>query len=143
MVVAQCVARACAAPLIYFCQYVVDDEDAKGEYYNWFGESRRLLGFARVLVAVATGASVSFLLLPTLQSLRVCGVYVAGTIVAGIYGNTVIGGVMGDFLGATICALEVVIYLAITADLARFDGQAACRLLAIVALPQIYGKLRR
>ena len=36
--------RASAAPLIYAYEYVVDDEDAKGEYYNWFGESRRLLG---------------------------------------------------------------------------------------------------
>ena len=34
IVVAQGVARASAAPLIYTYSYVVDDEDAKGEYYN-------------------------------------------------------------------------------------------------------------
>ena len=34
IVVAQAVARASAAPLIYFYEYIVDDEDAKGEYYN-------------------------------------------------------------------------------------------------------------
>ena len=35
IVVAQCVARASAAPLIFFYEYIVDDEDAKGKYYNW------------------------------------------------------------------------------------------------------------
>ena len=35
IVVAQAVARATSAPLIYAYEYVVDDEDAKGEYYNW------------------------------------------------------------------------------------------------------------
>jgi hypothetical protein len=35
IVVAQALARASAAPLIYFYAYIVDDEDAKGEYYNW------------------------------------------------------------------------------------------------------------
>ena len=38
IIVAQCVARASTAPLIFFFDYVVDDEDAKGEYYNWFGK---------------------------------------------------------------------------------------------------------
>lgn len=33
IVVAQGVARASAAPLIYWYEYIVDDEDAKGEYY--------------------------------------------------------------------------------------------------------------
>ena len=53
IVVAQCVARASAAPLIFFYEYIVDDEDAKGEYYNWFGDSRRLLGMPRVVYAPA------------------------------------------------------------------------------------------
>ena len=60
LVVAQCVARASAAPLIYSYEYVVDDEDAKGEYYNWFGESRTLLGLRRVALALATAATAAF-----------------------------------------------------------------------------------
>merc|ERR1711923_18641 len=64
LLVANTVARATAAPLIYFCDYIVDDEDAKGEYYNWFGESRRLLGLPRVIFALASSAAFSFLVLP-------------------------------------------------------------------------------
>ena len=65
LVVAQCLSRASAAPLIYAYEYVVDDEDAKGEYYNWFGESRRLLGRTRVALAVATAVTVATAVRPS------------------------------------------------------------------------------
>ena len=65
-----------------------------------------------------------------------------GTIVAGAYGQSVLGGVMGDFLGATICVLELVIYLALAADASRIDTSAFLRLAVVVSLPQIYGRLR-
>ena len=58
------------------------------------------------------------------------------------YGQSVLGGVMGDFLGATICVLEVGIYLALAADASRFDASAFLRLAVVVSLPQIYGRLR-
>ena len=32
---ARCASRACDAPLLYAYDYVVDDADAKGEFYNW------------------------------------------------------------------------------------------------------------
>ena len=47
-----------------------------------------------------------------------------GTIAAGAYGQSILGGVMGDFLGATICVLELSIYLALAADASRFDASA-------------------
>ena len=65
-----------------------------------------------------------------------------GTIAAGTYGQSVLGGVMGDFLGATICVLELSIYLALVADASRFDASAFLRLAVVVSLPQIYGRLR-
>jgi cobalamin synthase len=37
IVVAQAAARSSSAVLIYVYDYIVDDEDAKGEYYNWYG----------------------------------------------------------------------------------------------------------
>mmetsp|Transcript_49956 Transcript_49956/g.153678 ORF Transcript_49956/g.153678 Transcript_49956/m.153678 type:complete len:403 (+) Transcript_49956:78-1286(+) len=143
LVVAQCVARASAAPLIYCYAYVVDDEDAKGEYYNWFGESRRLLGLRRVLVALATAAAVAHALLPAAAANRALLVAAGGTAVAGEYGRSVLGGVMGDFLGATICVLELAIYLALGADTTRADPRPLLRLALVVALPQLYGGWRR
>ena len=41
----------------------MDDEDAKGEYYNWFGDSKRLLGLPRALFALGTAAAISYLAL--------------------------------------------------------------------------------
>ena len=65
-----------------------------------------------------------------------------GTIAAGAYGQSILGGVMGDFLGATICVLELSIYLALAADASRADVGAFMRLAVVVSLPQIYGRLR-
>merc|ERR1719161_2850233 len=77
------------------CSYVVDDEDAKGEYYNWFGESQRLLGMPRVFFAFGSAAVVSFMVLPADQAAGVVAVGLATTVLAGNYGNSVLGGVMG------------------------------------------------
>ena len=162
IIVAQAAARASSAVLIYFYDYVVDDEDAKGEYYNWyvllrgtllvacgvspcvrmlpgtsnpahgtllrglenppvfgvgallilrvsrrFGDSKRLLGFARVLFSAASAGVVSCAVLPLHDACRVLMAALAVTCVAGAYGQSVLGGVMGDFLGATICMAEV------------------------------------
>ena len=50
---------------------------------------------------------------------------------------------VGDaFLGATICVLELGVYLALAADASRFDASAFLRLAVVVSLPQIYGRLR-
>lgn len=143
IVVAQGVARASGAPLIYGYTYVVDDEDAKGEYYNWFGESRRLLGVWRVLLAILTAIAIAYGVLPPDAAGRVVAVVVVGTFAAGQYGQSVLGGVMGDFLGATICILEVAIYLAICAEAERVDVSALSRLLVVLTLPQVYGAWRR
>jgi cobalamin synthase len=50
---------------------------------------------------------VSFAVLPAGAATRVMLAVAVGTWCAGIYGKSVLGGVMGDFLGATICVIEV------------------------------------
>ena len=59
------------------------------------------------------------------------------------YGKSVLGGVMGDFLGATICVLELCVYLAISANGKNVDAQAIRWLALVVASPQVYGVWRR
>ena len=85
---------------------------------------------------------IAFGLLPVDAALRVLAATAVGTIAAGAYGESVLGGVMGDYLGATICVLELSIYLALAADASRFDASAFLRLAVVVSLPQIYGRLR-
>ena len=86
---------------------------------------------------------IAFGLLPVEAAMRVLGAVAVGTVAAGAYGQSVLGGVMGDFLGATICVLELAIYLALSADASRFDASAFLRLAVVVSLPQIYGRLDR
>ena len=108
-----------------------------------FGDSRRLLGLPRVAFAVASAAAVALALLPLAAARRALGAAALGTALAGEYGRSVLGGVMGDFLGATICALELAVYLAIAADAERADARAIGRLACVVSLPQVYGAWRR
>ena len=143
IVVAQGVARASSAPLIYAYEYIVDDADAKGEYYNWFGESRRLLGVKRVVLALATAGALAFGILPADAAWRALSVAAVGTVVAGEYGRSILGGVMGDFLGATICLLELATYLAISADVRRADVRAIGWMVGVLSLPYVYGCWRR
>ena len=95
-----------------------------------------------MLGAMLSATIIAFGLLPVDAALRVVAATAVGTIAAGAYGQSVLGGVMGDFLGATICVLELAIYLALAADAARFDASTFLRLAVVVSLPQIYGRLR-
>eukprot|EP00170_Pyropia_yezoensis_P009527 contig_42218_g9563 len=40
IVAAHALARATSPPLVATCAYIVDAEDAKGDFYSWFGRSR-------------------------------------------------------------------------------------------------------
>jgi hypothetical protein len=96
-----------------------------------------------VLLAILTAIAIAYGVLPPDAAGRVVAVVGVGTFAAGQYGQSVIGGVMGDFLGATICILEVAIYLAICAEAERADVSALSRLLVVLTLPQVYGAWRR
>lgn len=61
-------------------------------------------------------------------------------------------GVMGDFLGATICMIELAVYLSLAVDveaisahggLNQVQGSAIAWLVIVVSLPQIHGAVRR
>lgn len=85
----------------------------------------------------------AFGLLPPAAASRALATAAIGTAVAGQYGLSVLGGVMGDFLGATICMLELAIYLALAADTEAADVYALGRLLVVLLAPQAWGLWRR
>ena len=95
-----------------------------------------------MLGAIVSATIIAFGLLPVEVAMRVLAATAVGTIAAGAYGQSVLGGVMGDFLGATICVLELAIYLALAADESRADTSAFLRLAVVVSLPQVYGRMR-
>ena len=92
--------------------------------------------------AIVSATTIALGLLPVETAMRALAATAVGTIAAGAYGQAVLGGVMGDFLGATICVLELAVYLSLAADASRFDASAFLRLAVVVSLPQIYGLLR-
>ena len=96
-----------------------------------------------MLGAIVSATIIAFGLLPVEAAMRVLAATAVGTIAAGAYGESVLGGVMGDFLGATICVMELSIYLALAADASRFDASAFLRLAVVVSLPQVYGRRDR
>jgi adenosylcobinamide-GDP ribazoletransferase len=115
IVVAHTLARATAAPLVYSFPYVVDEDDAKGDFYAWFGRSRDLLTPLRVFLSSASGFCIAVVIVGVQGALVAGGVTVGAVLVAGAYGQAMLGGVQGDFLGGTICMCEVAIYLVFAA----------------------------
>ncbi|GFR39615.1 hypothetical protein Agub_g77 [Astrephomene gubernaculifera] len=129
-------------PLTACCTYIQDEEDAKRGMYNWMAQSTRLLTPPRLLLGTLVAAAVPLVALGLQRACMVYGVVLVVTVASGFYGNAVIGGVMGDFLGATIQVAETLCYCVLCADWGRVNGlQAATPLLVLVgvaALPVLY-----
>lgn len=119
-----------------------DDEDAKRGMYNWFAASQRLLTVPRLLLATGLAAAVPYIALGPVQALMVYGTVLVVTICSGLYGNSIIGGVIGDYLGATIQVAEVLCYCVLAADWGRVDSWEAATPLLVLAgvavLPAMY-----
>jgi len=138
LVAAHALARATAPPLVASCAYIVDEEDAKGDFYAWFGRSRHLLSGARVGVALASAVAIAG---AAVGPRPAAAAAVAAAAVAGAgrwWGLRVLGGVAGDLLGGTIVVAELAVYAAVVAVTAegggvRAAGAPLARLLATVA----------
>lgn len=140
LIAAHAASRWTSLPLIYACTYLQDAEDAKRGLYNWFATSRRLLTPPRLAFATAGTAGVLLAALPAAQAAAVAATVLLATLLSGYYGNLVLGGIVGDYLGATIAVTELAIYLVLAAD---WQGAAArWQPLAVVAaaaaLPVLY-----
>ncbi|PNH03985.1 Cobalamin synthase [Tetrabaena socialis] len=140
LVAVHAASRWTAIPLIYCCTYIQDDEDAKRGMYNWMAQSTRLLTARRLLLSTALAAALPLAALGAARAGAVWLVTAATAAAAGAYGNAVLGGVIGDFMGATIQVAEVLSVLC--ADWSRLDSLAAGSpllvLAGVAALPVIY-----
>jgi adenosylcobinamide-GDP ribazoletransferase len=122
LVAAQCASRWTCVVLTRACVYVTDPNDAKAGIYNWFAESGRLLTNARVAVATVVAVGVPAFLYGGIlarEALMIDCVVAVATVISGFYGNMMIGGVIGDYLGATVIVTELAILLALGADWGR------------------------
>jgi len=151
LVGAHCVARATSAPLIYFNDYVIDQQDRKSNFYGFFANAKHILGPARVVFAVFSAEIVFFCLYGWVRAAQCAVLLAVAVAAAGTYGTAIIGGVMGDFLGATICLVELCVYLLLSANFSDAEERlrnggvslfvlAVCSLGPICAIHWLQGK---
>lgn len=94
----------------------------------------------RLLLGTLSTAAVLAAALPPAQAATAAAVVLAVTLASGYYGTLVLGGVVGDYLGATIAVAELAVYLALAADwpAAAVRWQPLAVLAAAAALPVMY-----
>jgi adenosylcobinamide-GDP ribazoletransferase len=134
------ICRWTSLPLIYFCHYIQDEEDAKRGLYNWFAQSKTLLRPLRLLFGTVTSVSIPLLTIGLQKSILLYATVLTITLLSSYYSNLVLGGVVGDYLGATIQIAELACYLVLTARWERVveEWQAFAVLVVVAALPVIY-----
>lgn len=93
-----------------------DEEDAKGGMYNWFADCQQLLTPLRMLLATFFTIVSACLLLHWQQAVVVLAVCFTITLAAKAYSGRILGGVVGDFLGASIAVAEIAVYLVLSVD---------------------------
>ena len=109
MIVAHSLARVTAPYLIRHFDYVDDEQGPKSSFYAFMVQAKFLVNWQRATFAVAFGGVVAALWYNPWVALVLMTVVLAFATAAGRFGNRVLGGVMGDFLGATICLSELLI----------------------------------
>ena len=97
------------------CQ-VQDEEDAKKGMYNWFAQSQRLLTGTRLALATLFTAGIALALTDSATAGSLLALCVLVYVAAWQYSYAIIGGVVGDFLGAAIAVTEILIYLFLAID---------------------------
>lgn len=145
LIVSHCVARWTSLPLLYLVPYIQDEEDAKKGLYNWFAQSQKLLTLPRIFLGTLITASIAVVAVGLDTALLLFLTTIIMTISAGYYADYVLGGIVGDFLGATICVTEAVLYMVMMVDWkgvveTEERWQALMRLVIVAALPVIYSR---
>lgn len=87
----------------------VDEQGPKYMFYSFFVEAKHLVTWNRVCFATVTSFLVASLAYGTVKAAILSfGIFIV-SLFSGRYAEYLLGGVMGDYLGATICIAEVFI----------------------------------
>lgn len=137
ILVSHVVGRTVAVALTAWTDYVHDEGDDKGLLYNTFAGCLRsgLLSSVRVFLAIVAAAGVTWVLLPMNLAGAVLGMAAAAFLFSRYYALEVLGGVIGDFLGAVICCVELATLVICGMDFKGLDSGALWRLAAVALWP--------
>jgi nicotinate-nucleotide--dimethylbenzimidazole phosphoribosyltransferase len=87
----------------------VEEVGPKSPYYNFMMQAKHLVSWPRVAFATLSCAAVSWVAYGSTATLILLTSVLVATHISGAWGDYYLGGVMGDFLGATICLTELVV----------------------------------
>jgi nicotinate-nucleotide--dimethylbenzimidazole phosphoribosyltransferase len=97
------------APFLIRTRDYVDETGPKYKFYSFMVQAKHLVSWHRVLFAL----SISFVISTLLYGLAVATIMIVmvmfAAFVSGSYGEYLLGGVMGDYIGATICVTELLV----------------------------------
>ena len=95
--------------LVHTRDYIDDEEGPKSSFYAFMIKAKYLDSRSRMLFAVLFSFVVAAAMYGPIASLSLITTTLLFGHLAGGYAERILGGVMGDFLGATICLSEVVV----------------------------------
>ena len=106
IIVSQTVGRLSAPYLIRTREYVAE-VGPKSPFYVFMVEAKYLVSWARLFIATCFSLAVACVMYgPAISSLLIMVIFVVAHLM-GKKGDYLLGGVMGDFLGGTICVCEI------------------------------------
>lgn len=114
IIAAQTISRLAPTYMIHVFPYV-DEGGPKNKFYSFMVSARHLVTPHRVAFALLFSFAVGAYLFDSVTSAILLLSVIAMAHAAGRYALDLIGGVMGDFLGATICVTEVFVLILIYA----------------------------
>ncbi|GBG29382.1 Hypothetical Protein FCC1311_056042 [Hondaea fermentalgiana] len=140
LVVAHTCSRITSLWLVSLFDYVHDEGDDKGLLYNTFAGCLRagLLSWPRVILASVYALGVGALILPLERLVLIIVVLAIMIVGSGFYARSILGGVIGDYLGAIIMLTEALIYMTLTADLSNLTPAAWIRLFLFCGVPALF-----
>jgi nicotinate-nucleotide--dimethylbenzimidazole phosphoribosyltransferase len=108
-----CLARW-TAPYLVFTREYVEENGPKSAFYGAMVRAKRLVTLGRLAFATASSVLAGALLYGFREENVPWGLLVAGIVwllahCSGNYAQYLLGGVVGDYLGATVCVAEVVV----------------------------------
>ena len=114
IIVAQTLSRLSAPYLIRTFNYVAE-VGPKSPFYIFMVEAKHLVSWPRVFFAASYGFGVASIFYGPTFALSLMVAVLALAHIAGRKGDYLLGGVMGDFLGGTICLCDLFVLVAIMA----------------------------
>jgi len=95
------------APILIKTKDYVDEGGPKYQFYNFFLQAKYLVTWSRVFFAILTSFAVAYMTYGLQRGMLLVVAVIIMAYISGQYADYLLGGVMGDYIGGTICVTEV------------------------------------